>query len=75
MNPLHHRARRSLMALIVVLTALMSFGNQCAQAAGSDPLNVPLDSLGVTGYDTTLCSDRWNTCSDYDRQQFDPWTK
>jgi hypothetical protein len=56
---------------ILVLTALMSFGNQSAKAAGSDPLNVPLDSLGVAGYDKTLCSDRWNTCSDYDRQQFD----
>ena len=35
------------------------------------PMNVPMDELGVTGYDTTLCSDRWYTCSSYDRQQFD----
>jgi hypothetical protein len=41
------------------------------RAAGSDPLNVPLESLGATGYDKTLCSDRWNTSPDYDWQQFD----
>ena len=35
------------------------------------PMNVPMDELGVTGYDTTQCSDRWYTCSSYDRQQFD----
>ena len=35
------------------------------------PMNFPMDELGVTGYDTTLCSDRWYTCSSYDRQQFD----
>lgn len=35
------------------------------------PMNVPMDELGVTGHDTTLCSDRWYTCGSYDRQQFD----
>ena len=35
------------------------------------PMNFPMDELGVTGHDTTLCSDRWYTCSSYDRQQFD----
>ena len=35
------------------------------------PMNVPMDELGVTGRDTTLCSDRWYTCNSYDRQQFD----
>jgi len=35
------------------------------------PMNRPMDELGVTGHDTTLCSDRWYTCSFYDRQQFD----
>ena len=35
------------------------------------PMNFPMDELGVTGRDTTLCSDRWYTCSSYDRQQFD----
>jgi hypothetical protein len=36
-----------------------------------DPMNRPMDELGVTGHDTTLCSDRWYSCSTYDRQQFD----
>ena len=36
-----------------------------------DPMNRPMEELGVTGHDTTLCSDRWSTCSSYDRQQFD----
>lgn len=31
----------------------------------------PLDSVGVEGYDTTLCSDKWTNCSHYDRAQFD----
>lgn len=36
-----------------------------------DPMNQPLDSVGVTGYDTNLCNDKWNTCTEYDRSQFD----
>ena len=35
------------------------------------PMDRPMDELGVTRHDTTLCSDRWYTCSSYDRQQFD----
>ena len=31
----------------------------------------PMDELGVTGKDDTLCSDRWYSCTTYDRQQFD----
>ncbi len=34
-------------------------------------MNRPMDELGVTGHDTTLCSDRWYSCSTYDRLQFD----
>jgi len=34
-------------------------------------MNVPMDELGVTGKDDTLCSDRWYSCTTYDRQQFD----
>ena len=30
-----------------------------------------MDELGVTGKDDTLCSDRWYSCTSYDRQQFD----
>lgn len=36
-----------------------------------DPMNRPMDELGVTGKDDTLCSDRWYSCTTYDRQQFD----
>jgi len=36
-----------------------------------DPMNRPMDELGVTGKDDTLCSDRWYSCTSYDRQQFD----
>ena len=34
-------------------------------------MNRPMDELGVTGKDDTLCSDRWYSCTTYDRQQFD----
>lgn len=36
-----------------------------------DPINRPMDELGVTGKDDTLCSDRWYSCTTYDLQQFD----
>jgi len=36
-----------------------------------DPFGVPLDSMPVRGYDKTLCNDKWNKCSSYDREQFD----
>jgi hypothetical protein len=36
-----------------------------------DPMNRPMNELGVTGKDDTLCSDRWYSCTTYDRQQFD----
>jgi len=64
------RVLRYIMTLVVLLAGVVLFENKSVQAASSDPLNVPLDSLGATGYDKTLCSDRWNTCSNYDRQQF-----
>ena len=34
-------------------------------------MNFPMDGLDVMGHDTTLCSDRWYSCTTYDRQQFD----
>ena len=64
------RVLRYFMTLVVLLAGVVLFENKPVQAASSDPLNVPLESLGATGYDKTLCSDRWNTCSDYGRQQF-----
>ena len=36
-----------------------------------DPMNRTMEELGVTGKDDTLCSDRWYSCTTYDRQQFD----
>jgi hypothetical protein len=33
-------------------------------------MNRPMDELGVTGKDDTLCSDRWYSCTSYDRRQF-----
>ncbi len=59
------------MTIIVLVAGAWLLLRLSVLAAGSDPLNVPLESLGVRGYDKTLCSDRWNTCSEYDRQQFD----
>lgn len=44
-------------------------GNQRQKSL--DPMNRPMDELGVTGKDDTLCSDRWYSCTTYDRQQFD----
>jgi hypothetical protein len=44
-------------------------GNRPARSI--DPMNRPMDELGVTGKDDTLCSDRWYSCTTYDRQQFD----
>ena len=44
-------------------------GNQRQKSL--DPMNRPMDELGITGKDDTLCSDRWYSCTTYDRQQFD----
>jgi hypothetical protein len=62
---------RYAMALVFSLAGDISIVIQPSYAGVDDPLNVPLESLGATGYDKTLCSDRWNTCTEYDRQQFD----
>src|SRR5262245_26138605 len=34
------------------------------------PMNKSPNSLGVSDYDTTLCSEKWNHCSSYDRASF-----
>ena len=67
--------------IIVVFVLLLSFSNLVyAQGTTSrenhrskslDPMNRPMDELGVTGKDDTLCSDRWHSCTTYDRLQFD----
>ena len=73
MSPLH-------MLIIVVflfsISTTMAFA-QSNSAPGNhrpkslDPMNRPMDELGVTGKDDTLCSDRWYSCTTYDRLQFD----
>jgi hypothetical protein len=70
------RLCRLLFLLLLVLLPLQVFAEQSRSHVSRsgeaiDPMNRPMDELGVTGHDTTLCSDRWNTCSSYDRQQFD----
>ena len=66
--------------MIILLILLLSVSTAFAQsnsASGNrqpkslDPMNRPMDELGVTGKDDTLCSDRWYSCTTYDRQQFD----
>jgi hypothetical protein len=49
----------------------LAFVGVTTSAFADDPMNQPLDSVGVSGYDSTLCNDKWNTCTDYDRQHFD----
>lgn len=63
------------MLLVLLLSASTAFA-QSSSASGNrpkslDPMNRPMDELGVTGKDDTLCSDRWYSCTTYDRQQFD----
>ena len=60
-----------LVATVLVPMAIIHAETRIPKHVPSDPLNVPLDSLGVKGYDRTLCSDRWGSCSHYDREQFD----
>ena len=67
---------RALFLLLLVLLPLQVFAEQSGSRVSSsgtalDPMNRPMDELGVTGKDDTLCSDRWYSCTGYDRQQFD----
>ena len=66
--------------MIIVLFLLLCVPNSTAFAQSNssqprpkslDPMNRPMDELGVTGKDDTLCTDRWYSCTTYDRQQFD----
>ena len=66
----------ALFILLLVLPPLQAFAEpRSSQVSPSikslDPMNRPMDQLGVTGHDTTLCSDRWYSCTSYDRQHFD----
>jgi hypothetical protein len=67
-------------ARIIVLLLLLCVPNSTAFAQSNssqprpkslDPMNRPMDELGVTGKDYTLCTDRWYSCTTYDRLQFD----
>lgn len=59
------------LTVVSFLLIIASCTGHSQMAHADDPLNLPLDSVGVSGYDRTLCSDKWNECSSYDRQQFD----
>ena len=72
----------SALDMFIILVLLLSISTTMAFAQGNsasgnprqkslDPMNRPMDELGVTGKDDTLCSDRWYSCTTYDRQQFD----
>lgn len=71
------RMRNVCLLILVLLLPLATAHAQSNRARESspqkslDPMNRPMDELGVTGKDDTLCSDRWYSCSTYDRQQFD----
>ena len=64
------------LVLLCSISTTMAFA-QSNSAPGNhrpkslDPMNRPMDELGVTGKDDTLCSDRWYSCTTYDRLQFD----
>lgn len=63
-----------ILVLILPLATAQAQTNRARESSppkSLDPMNRPMEELGVTGHDTTLCSDRWSTCSSYDRQQFD----
>jgi hypothetical protein len=72
----------SALHMFIVLVLLFSISTTMAFAQSNsapanhrpkslDPMNRPMDELGVTGKDDTLCSDRWYSCTTYDRLQFD----
>lgn len=69
---------RNVSLLILVLLLPVATANaqshrarESAPTKSLDPMNRPMNELGITGKDDTLCSDRWYSCSTYDRQQFD----
>jgi hypothetical protein len=61
-----------LLLLSLPISAAFAQSNSASRQQRSlDPMNRPMDELGVTGKDDTLCSDRWYSCTTYDRLQFD----
>ena len=66
----------SILLLLLVALPISATFAQSKSTSGNrpkslDPMNRPMEELGVTGKDDTLCSDRWYSCTTYDRQQFD----
>jgi hypothetical protein len=63
------------LVLLFSISTAMAFAQSNSTSANRpkslDPMNRPMDELGVSGKDDTLCSDRWYSCTTYDRQQFD----
>jgi hypothetical protein len=58
--------------VIYVAFILLAIGS-CVEgrfAHADDPMNKPLDSLGVFDYDRRLCNDKWNTCGNYEGTSF-----
>src|SRR5262245_42533420 len=64
---------RGTMAILLILLLSVTISPAFAQSTSKslDPMNRPMEELGVTGKDDTLCSDRWYSCTTYDRLQFD----
>jgi hypothetical protein len=64
---------RVLLLVLSLLLAMPAFAEESKSVLRKslDPMNRPMNELGVTGKDDTLCSDRWYSCTTYDRQQFD----
>jgi len=60
-----------ILVLVVLFLLLVSSCAEPQLSYADDPLTQPLDSVGVTGYNTELCNDKWDSCTEYDRQQFD----
>jgi hypothetical protein len=67
----HMIGMRRVFLLLIVFSLSSSTAFAQSTSKSLDPMNRPMDELGVSGKDDTLCSDRWYSCTTYDRQQFD----
>ena len=67
----HMIGMRRFFLLLIVFSLSSSTAFAQSTSKSLDPMNRPMDELGVIGKDDTLCSDRWYSCTTYDRQQFD----
>ena len=66
----HMIGMRRFFLLLIVFSLSSSTAFAQSTSKSLDPMNRPMDELGVIGKDDTLCSDRWYSCTTYDRQQF-----